>query len=136
MSWSTAANGSDVHWATGTWRASKSRYTPREPIRYQTNHPRRNSASESNRVKLCRAKRHRARIVSEFEDSEKMYVPPDTFGGISPERKLAQTMPKFFTWVAVHIVLAQLQNSAPKLNLPDRDSLKVVRLGQLQAKAA
>eukprot|EP00899_Mesostigma_viride_P002771 jgi/Mesvir1/12495/Mv08107-RA.1 len=63
--------------------------------------------------------RRRQQVSCEFEDSPKMYVPPDAFGGRSPESKMASVMKRFFTWTAVHIVLAQLQNVAPKLNLPE-----------------
>lgn len=42
---------------------------------------------------------------------DKMYVPSDSFGGISPERKASQAMQTLFTFVAVKVVLAQLEGS-------------------------
>jgi hypothetical protein len=41
-----------------------------------------------------------------------MYVPSDSFGGVSPERKGAEVINTFFTFVAVKIVLAQLEGSS------------------------
>eukprot|EP00890_Picochlorum_soloecismus_P001946 jgi/Picsp_1/2752/NSC_00980-R1_protein len=41
-----------------------------------------------------------------------MYVPSDSFGGVSPERKSAEMMNTFFTFAAVKIVLAQLEGSS------------------------
>jgi len=41
-----------------------------------------------------------------------VYVPSDSFGGLSPERKGAQVLNTFFTFVAVKIVLAQLEGSS------------------------
>eukprot|EP00208_Stichococcus_sp_RCC1054_P006320 CAMPEP_0206142904 /NCGR_PEP_ID=MMETSP1473-20131121/18599_1 /ASSEMBLY_ACC=CAM_ASM_001109 /TAXON_ID=1461547 /ORGANISM="Stichococcus sp, Strain RCC1054" /LENGTH=128 /DNA_ID=CAMNT_0053538073 /DNA_START=326 /DNA_END=708 /DNA_ORIENTATION=+ len=40
-----------------------------------------------------------------------MEVPSDSFGGVSPERKASQMMRTFFTFVAVKVVLAQLESS-------------------------
>lgn len=40
----------------------------------------------------------------------KMYV-PDSFGGLSPERKAADALRNLFTFIAIRIVLAQLQGS-------------------------
>ena len=42
--------------------------------------------------------------------SDRMHVPSDSFGGLSPERKAAEDMLKpFFTFVAVKIVMAQME---------------------------
>eukprot|EP00879_Flechtneria_rotunda_P031595 GHRR01034532.1.p1 GENE.GHRR01034532.1~~GHRR01034532.1.p1 ORF type:complete len:222 (+),score=58.06 GHRR01034532.1:131-796(+) len=41
----------------------------------------------------------------------KMYVPSDSFGGISPERKASQALQQLFTFIAAKIVLAQLEGS-------------------------
>jgi hypothetical protein len=40
-----------------------------------------------------------------------MYVPSDSFNGMSPERKASQALLAFFTFVAVRIVQAQLGGS-------------------------
>ncbi|KAG2490788.1 hypothetical protein HYH03_010710 [Edaphochlamys debaryana] len=40
-----------------------------------------------------------------------MYVPSDSFGGQSPERKAAGILRTFFTFVAARVVLAQLEGS-------------------------
>ncbi|GLC41620.1 hypothetical protein PLESTF_000272200 [Pleodorina starrii] len=40
-----------------------------------------------------------------------MYVPSDSFGGQSPERKAASILRTFFTFVAARVVLAQLEGS-------------------------
>ncbi|KAK9805283.1 hypothetical protein WJX72_010898 [[Myrmecia] bisecta] len=40
-----------------------------------------------------------------------MYVPSDSFGGLSPERKAADALRTLFTFIAVKIVLAQLEGS-------------------------
>ena len=42
----------------------------------------------------------------------RIYVPSDSFGGVSPERKGAEVINTFFTFVAVKIVLAQLEGSS------------------------
>lgn len=40
-----------------------------------------------------------------------MYVPSDSFGGQSPERKASSALRNLFTFIAVKIVLAQLEGS-------------------------
>lgn len=40
-----------------------------------------------------------------------MYVPGDSFGGRSPERKAADALQTFFTFIAVKVILAQLEGS-------------------------
>ncbi|KAG2442254.1 hypothetical protein HYH02_009738 [Chlamydomonas schloesseri] len=40
-----------------------------------------------------------------------MYVPSDSFGGVSPERKASDILRTFFTFVAARVVLAQLEGS-------------------------
>jgi hypothetical protein len=42
-------------------------------------------------------------------NNNKMVVPSDSFGGVSPERKAALHMKRFFTFIAVKIVLHQLE---------------------------
>eukprot|EP00193_Tetraselmis_chui_P002221 CAMPEP_0177763756 /NCGR_PEP_ID=MMETSP0491_2-20121128/7036_1 /TAXON_ID=63592 /ORGANISM="Tetraselmis chuii, Strain PLY429" /LENGTH=209 /DNA_ID=CAMNT_0019279875 /DNA_START=181 /DNA_END=810 /DNA_ORIENTATION=+ len=64
-----------------------------------------------------RSRGHRQRVTAEFEDSEKMHVPSDSFGGLSPERKASQHLQAFFTFVAVKVVLAQLEGVAPVSSL-------------------
>mmetsp|Transcript_20598 Transcript_20598/g.51885 ORF Transcript_20598/g.51885 Transcript_20598/m.51885 type:complete len:174 (-) Transcript_20598:1046-1567(-) len=41
----------------------------------------------------------------------KMFVPSDGFGGVSPERKAAEMLRTFHTFVAVRVVMAQLEGS-------------------------
>lgn len=43
--------------------------------------------------------------------TSKMYVPSDSFGGISPERKASKALQTLFTFIAVKVVLAQLEGS-------------------------
>ncbi|EFN59541.1 hypothetical protein CHLNCDRAFT_50106 [Chlorella variabilis] len=38
-----------------------------------------------------------------------MYVPSDSFGGMSPERRAAQSLATFFTFVAAKVVMSQLE---------------------------
>ncbi|KAF6260113.1 kinase-like domain-containing protein [Scenedesmus sp. NREL 46B-D3] len=40
-----------------------------------------------------------------------MYVPSDSFGGISPERKASQALQSLFTFISAKVVLAQLEGS-------------------------
>lgn len=40
-----------------------------------------------------------------------MYVPSDSFGGLSPEKKAANHLRSLFTFVAVKVILAQLEGS-------------------------
>uniref|UniRef100_A0A383WFK0 Uncharacterized protein n=1 Tax=Tetradesmus obliquus TaxID=3088 RepID=A0A383WFK0_TETOB len=40
-----------------------------------------------------------------------MYVPSDSFGGLSPERKASQALQSLFTFISAKIVLAQLEGS-------------------------
>lgn len=40
-----------------------------------------------------------------------MHVPSDSFGGLSPERKAADSLRTLFTFIAARVVLAQLQGS-------------------------
>eukprot|EP00894_Picocystis_sp_ML_P004933 jgi/Pico_ML_1/55450/g1130.t1 len=47
-----------------------------------------------------------------------MHVPSDSFGGNSPERHVAKSMRKFFTFVAAKIVLHQLEGVAPESASP------------------
>lgn len=47
------------------------------------------------------------RTLAEF--GGKMNVPSDSFGGLSPERKAAQQLQRFFTFCAVKIVLHQME---------------------------
>ena len=56
-------------------------------------------------------------VRAEFDDSNKMCVPSDSFGGISPERMAAQQMQRFFTFVAVKIVLFQMEGVSPRSSL-------------------
>uniref|UniRef100_A0A061QQA7 Chaperonin-like protein n=1 Tax=Tetraselmis sp. GSL018 TaxID=582737 RepID=A0A061QQA7_9CHLO len=43
--------------------------------------------------------------------SGKMYVPSDSFGGVSPERKASELLRTLHTFIAARIVLAQLEGS-------------------------
>mmetsp|Transcript_18965 Transcript_18965/g.47685 ORF Transcript_18965/g.47685 Transcript_18965/m.47685 type:complete len:222 (-) Transcript_18965:299-964(-) len=77
-------------------------------------------------VALLRGRRRRRRLRAgscraEFEDSEKMHVPSDSFGGVSPERKASQHLQAFFTFVAVKVILSQLEGAAPASSLPLED---------------
>lgn len=47
-----------------------------------------------------------------------MYVPSDSFGGMSPERRAAQSLQTFFTFVAAKVVMSQLEVSWRLLYLP------------------
>eukprot|EP00877_Chromochloris_zofingiensis_P007521 jgi/Chrzof1/3021/Cz12g08150.t1 len=40
-----------------------------------------------------------------------MFVPSDSFGGVSPEKKAANHLRTLFTFVAVKVILAQLEGS-------------------------
>eukprot|EP00878_Enallax_costatus_P023118 GHUV01024579.1.p1 GENE.GHUV01024579.1~~GHUV01024579.1.p1 ORF type:complete len:252 (+),score=93.28 GHUV01024579.1:100-855(+) len=40
-----------------------------------------------------------------------MYVPSDSFGGVSPERKASEALEKLFTFISAKIILAQLEGS-------------------------
>lgn len=40
-----------------------------------------------------------------------MYVPSDSFGGLSPERKAANALRNLFTFIAARVILAQLEGS-------------------------
>ena len=71
-----------------------------------------------------------------------MFIPPDAFGGATPERTMARQMKcatqrlrrfppalrrslfcrAFFTYVASHVVLGQLMNASPRLNTADGGS--------------
>ena len=52
------------------------------------------------------------RAVEARGSRENFYVPSDSFGGLSPERKAAMAMKNLFTMCAVKIVLAQLEDSS------------------------
>lgn len=83
----------------------------------------------------CRPPRVRVgSVVSEF-DSEKMHVPSDSFGGNSPERHVANSMRKFFTFVAAKIVLHQLEGVAPESATPmEADRPGDAQQGQAEAR--
>lgn len=73
-------------------------------------------------------------VVGEF-DSEKMHVPSDSFGGNSPERHVAKSMRKFFTFVAAKIVLHQLEGVAPESATPmEADRPGDAEQGQAEAR--
>ncbi|KAK3253966.1 hypothetical protein CYMTET_36804 [Cymbomonas tetramitiformis] len=56
-----------------------------------------------------------------------MFVPSDSFGGKSPERKAAEAMRNLFTFVAARVVLAQLEGSGRgALGAYDAESYEVL----------
>ena len=50
-----------------------------------------------------------------------MYIPPGAFGGTTPERRAAQLMNAMITYVSAWIVIAQLENVAPRSSLEGED---------------
>ena len=56
-----------------------------------------------------------------LNEDEKMYIPPGAFGGTTPERRAAQLMNAMITYVSAWIVLAQLENVAPRSSLEGED---------------
>lgn len=66
------------------------------------------SSNNSNNKPLSvrRIRRHSGRLIASG-----MYVPSDSFNGWSPERMASSLLETFLTFVAVKIVLAQMQGS-------------------------
>ena len=70
----------------------------------------------------ARRARRSARRRSASGDDEKMFVPAGAFGGVSPERRASELMSAMLTYVSAWIVIAQLENVAPRRSVAGEDA--------------
>lgn len=71
---------------------------------------RRNNYSFKRKLSRCMTKRRARSVVPQrVMANEGMYIPSDSFGGVSPEAKAAEMLETFFTFAAVKIVMSQLE---------------------------
>ena len=63
--------------------------------------------------------RHLARCLGE---DERMFIPAGTFSGTTPERRASQMLSAMLTYVSAWIVIAQLENVAPRASLAGTDA--------------
>lgn len=69
-----------------------------------------------------RARARRSARRRSLNDDEKMFVPAGAFGGISPERRASELMSAMLTYVSAWIVIAQLENVAPRRSVAGEDA--------------
>jgi len=78
-------------------------------------------ARASSRARAGRMHKARGGCAHCLNEDEKMFVPPGAFGGTTPERRAAQLMNAMITYVSAWIVIAQLENVAPRSSLKGED---------------
>lgn len=78
-------------------------------------------ASASSRARAGRMHKARGGCAQCLNDDEKMFVPAGAFGGTTPECRAAQLMNAMITYVSAWIVIAQLENVAPRSSLKGED---------------